>query len=349
MKIGQVQYSPLARIGVGQSGNSEVWRIDEPQLGGMMVAKEIAKSKFPNPSEYFDEAHRVFESAHPNVVAIQYAFQTTDRVCLIMPFFAQGSLAERIANGPLSEKETIRVGIGVLSGVAHIHGCGLIHFDLKPSNVLFSLTGEPLVADFGQSRAYGSMGTVKVPPLNPDTYPPEAYRYATGSAQTDIFHMGLLLYRAVNGEPFFARQLPADEHAHQQLTVRGKYPDRTRFMPHVSARMKTLIRKALKVDPEERFQTATEMRRALGRVDLKLDWDVRVNGDVTTWRAKREQQPELVVRLEKDCSTTFSVSVYTQNGSKLRAKEPNRLAAVGLKEREVLKHLSGTVFPALAE
>lgn len=346
-EVVSAEYTQLARIGVGQGANAEVWKINEPQLGGIMAVKEIPMSRL-DPAEYFAEAHRVFAASHPNVAPIQYASRTNDKICLIMPLCSGGSLASRIEHGPLPEREVIRVGIGVLSGLSHIHGQQVTHFDVKPSNVLFSDADEPMVSDFGQARKLGPLGTVRVPRLYPDAYPPEAYKGAVGSAQTDIYHVGITLYRAVNGDPHYTPQVPADDAEHQRRTLKGKFPDRSHFMPHVGSRLKTIIRKAMKVEPTQRYQTAEEMRVALGRIQIDLDWQIVVTPALTTWRAKRPQQPDLVVRLEQ-CGGSFSVSVQTeQSGKPPRTKNAAKFTHCSTSEREAYKHLSESVFPELA-
>jgi serine/threonine protein kinase len=90
----------------------------------------------------------------------------------------------------------------------------------------------------------------------------------------DIYHAGLLMYRALNGDDFYASQIPADLAVLEAKISSGKFPDRKKFMPHVPARLRTLVRKALQVNPADRFQTATEMADALSRVSLALDWSV---------------------------------------------------------------------------
>jgi serine/threonine protein kinase len=79
----------------------------------------------------------MFAVAHDNVIAVQYACQTPDMISLVMPYYRNGSLADRIQDRPLQLSETLRIAQGVLAGLAHIHLRRYIHFDVKPSNVLF--------------------------------------------------------------------------------------------------------------------------------------------------------------------------------------------------------------------
>ena len=157
--FGSISYTKVRQIGVGQGMNSEVYLADDPQLGGQVAAKEINKTDFPNAAAYFKEAQAMFAVAHDNVVAVQYACETPTTISLVMPYFRNGSLADRIQDRPLQLSEVQRIAQGVLAGLAHIHLAGFIHFDLKPSNVLFSNKDRPMVADFGQSRAIARLGS----------------------------------------------------------------------------------------------------------------------------------------------------------------------------------------------
>jgi eukaryotic-like serine/threonine-protein kinase len=338
--LASISYTKLSRIGVGQGMNSEVYLADDSQLGGQVAAKEIDKARFANPNAYFGEAQTMFAVAHDNVVAIQYACQTGTTISLVMPYYVRGSLTDRIQSCPLQLSEVQRVAQGVLAGLAHIHLAGYIHFDVKPSNVLFSNTDKPMVADFGQSRAISPTGVVTVPPLYMDAQPPETVRTGVATQLADIYHTGLLVYRALNGDAFFKAQLPGDPVSLRAKIASGKFPDRTTFMPHVPSRLRTLVRKALRVNPADRFQTAIEMADALSRVDLMLDWSVsaRSSGGFH-WRALRPGQCDLIVELVKS-GGTWDAETYTETkGEPRRAKCKKENWRTGLSLSEAYAHL----------
>ena len=126
--------------------------------------------------------------------------------------------------------------------------------------------------------------------------PPETINTGLATTVADIYHVGLLMYRALNGDPFFNSQIPGDDALLRAKISHGKFPDRKRFMPHVPSRICVLVRKALRVNPADRFQAATEMMDALSRVDLPLDWTgepLPVGG--FRWRALRPDRCSLVV------------------------------------------------------
>jgi serine/threonine protein kinase len=338
--LASISYTKLSRIGVGQGMNSEVYLADDSQLGGQVAAKEIDKARFANPTAYFNEAQTMFAVAHDNVVAVQYACQTATTISLVMPYYVRRSLADRIQSCPLQLSEVQRVAQGVLAGLAHIHLAGYIHFDVKPSNVLFSNTDKPMVADFGQSRAISSTGVVTVPSLYMDAQPPETISTGVATQLADIYHTGLLIYRALNGDALFKSQLPGDPVSLRAKIASGKFPDRTTFMPHVPSRLRTLVRKALRVSPADRFQTATDMADALSRVDLMLDWSVstRPSGGFN-WRTLRPGQCDLIVELIKS-GGTWDVETFTETrGEPRRAKCKKENWRTGLSLSDAYVHL----------
>lgn len=339
-RVGAITYTQIRQIGVGQGMNSEVYLVHDPQLGGEVVAKEIKKSQFLNAAAYFTETNAMFAASHDNVVEVQTACETPDLISLIMPFYPNGSLMDRIRDRPLQLSEVQRVAQGVLAGLAHIHQVGYIHFDLKPSNVLFSKRNQPLVADFGQSRIISPTGVVKVPGMYEPARPPEVISTGVATILADIYHAGLLLYRALNGDPFYWAQIPASSDALERMIKKGKFPDRSRFMPHVPSRLRTLVRKALKVNPADRFQSATAMADALGRVDIALNWvtePLLLRG--FRWTADRVGQCSLIVELQNQ-GASWGVRTFTQTGSEpRRAKCKSENWKAGLSESDAYAHL----------
>lgn len=346
--VASISYTKLRQIGVGQGMNSKVYLADDRQLGGNIAAKEIEKFRFANPNSYFTEAQAMFSAAHENVVAVQYACQTPTVISLVMPYYVKGSLTDRIRDRPLQLSEVLRITQGTLAGLAHIHLAGYIHFDVKPSNVLFSNTDVPMVADFGQSRMISSTGVVTVPKLYMNAQPPETINTGVATAVADIYHVGLLMYRSINGDNFYKAQNPGPATVMAKIS-RGKFPDRNRFLPHVPSRIRTLIRKALRVNPNDRFQTAIEMADDLSRANVALDWSVEplLPGGFR-WRALRLGQCDLVVEL-RNVAGAWRVETCTEKKDEpRRAKGKKENWRSGLTLDEAYAHLED-VFERLLE
>lgn len=315
--VATYKYKQLREIGIGQGLNSKVFLADDPQIGGQVAVKEIQKSSFPpTVSDYFAEAKAMFASEHPNVVAIRVATETPILICLSMPYYKNGSLTDRIARNPLRLSAVQSVGQDILLGLGAIHAAGKVHFDVKPSNVLFSDKGIAMIADFGQARSIGPTGAITMPLMYQFGVPPEFFTGGVGTFQSDVYQAGLTLYRAVNGDPWFEQQR-AKITDFRKAILDGKFPNRNQFLPHIPTRLRTVIRKALSIDPKARYQSATAFARDLGGVALRGDWATKINakGEIE-WRAIRKKQPDLVVSL-KGSGAKWDVCVHTDGSRKL--------------------------------
>lgn len=341
-EVAELRYDKLEEIGIGEGMNSKVYRVFDPQIGGEVAVKEIPKESFGNKiATYFAEAHTMFAVAHAHVVPVRFGCTRPDHVALAMPYYKNGSLARRIAKDPLSLITCLRVGQGVLSGLAQIHMKRFLHLDVRPPNVLFDLNWEPSVADFGQSRSIDNAGIVTAPETYHHAMPPETLNKGIATVASDVYQAGMLLYRALNGEGHYAAQLSGV--SDNALSIRiesGKFPDRDRFLPHIPKRLKTIVRKAMSIDPAKRYQSANEMADALAGVDLALDWEVSNSVGLTRWVARRKDLPSFVVKLAlQDWDAKWEVSVSTDNNGTERAKGKSLYWRESLSLAEANRHL----------
>jgi serine/threonine protein kinase len=346
--LAEITYQKIRRIGVGEGMNSEVFPAFDPQLGSQIAVKEIQKASLgASPSAYFSEASLMFSSRHPHIVPPFYGCNTADFISIAMPYYDRGSLKARIKNGPLPLRECLNVMHGVLLGLTQIHLKSILHLDLKPSNVLFDEIDRPRVADFGQARSVDAAGVVTAPKMYKLAFPPETLLTSKATIQADIYQTGLLLYRMVNGNPFYEAQIPVPSDWIDRIS-RGKFPNRELFMPPVPRRLRTVIRKALEIDPVDRYSSAADMADALAKVRIPLDWDVTSSpAGGLRWRACREGRSDLLVEHSPSAGGTWCVNVYTNRGLSTRAKKPEPYAREEISRKAADAHLK-KVFAELA-
>jgi serine/threonine protein kinase len=133
---------------IGQSGrNSRTYVARDHQLDAEIVIKEIKKSRLASAPSFFEEAKALYASAHPNVVQIYYSCQDADSVYIGMPYHRRGSIGAMMRKESLTVREIAALGCNVLSGLHNIHSKSLMHFDVKPDNVLLSDRGEGLLSE----------------------------------------------------------------------------------------------------------------------------------------------------------------------------------------------------------
>lgn len=277
---------------IGQEGrNSQVFKATDKHLNAVIVVKRISKKQQSgtdlNPEKFFQESKILYLSGHTNVVPVHYACQDQDFVYIAMPLYAKGSLKKRMDAEFLTVREIIRYATQFLSGLANIHSKGLIHFDIKPDNILLSGRDEALVSDFGLAKFTHHDGSALPDMMYPWHFVPEALGSDLPfTRQTDIYQVGLTLYRMCNGNEDFARQLqvfPSNDEFHTAI-LSQTFPDRRGFLPHIPEKMRKTIKKCLEVSAENRHASVIDIINDLADIDDKaLDWRYSDDGTQKKW------------------------------------------------------------------
>lgn len=245
--ITELTFELRGRLGVQEGRNSEVHHAYDPQLGAELVAKAIPTVDFESPDEFFAEARMLHDARHPNVVEIKYACRNPDTIYLVMPLYERGSIHALLQQRYLTVREIIKYGTDFLGGLHHIHTRGLVHFDIKPTNVLIDASGRAAVTDFGLTKYVNEHGLADQPAFYIPHVPPELLLATHRGAESDIYQAGLTLYRMCNGLETFARQWAAlaTGEARARAIREGTFPDRRAYLPHIPSRMRTAIKEGL--------------------------------------------------------------------------------------------------------
>lgn len=271
---------------IGQEGrNSKVFLAHDNQLDGEIVIKEIKKNPSTTPDEYFKEARLLYAHNHNNIVKVNYACEDDDNIYVAMPFYKNGSLKKRISdNNYLTVREVIRYSIQFLSGLNHIHSKGLIHFDIKPDNVLISDSNEAMLSDFGLALYTDAYGFCEAQASYTPHVTPEQLLGLKQTIKNDIYQAGLTIYRMVNGNDFFYRQIPnsgnlmLDNIAFKRLVQLVFFPNRKSYLPHVPKKIKKIIKKCIEPDPNDRYDNTLQIINELASINENLD--IRYGRDV---------------------------------------------------------------------
>jgi serine/threonine-protein kinase len=182
---------------------------------------------------------------------------------LAMPYYAGGSLAQRIAaRGPLGIDETVQLAAQLGRGLDELHAWGVLHRDVKPSNVLLDGEGGAALADFGLARAADSTRlTAEGQILGTAHYlAPELIEGLEATEASDIYALGCVLYECLTGEPPFAgRWITAIAFAH----LAEPPPDPRERRPDVSPDLARALLTALEKAPAARPTSGTALARML--------------------------------------------------------------------------------------
>jgi eukaryotic-like serine/threonine-protein kinase len=318
--VGQVSFKK--NLEIGQDGkNSKTFTAHDLQLDAEIVIKQIAKASLASADEFFNESRALYASTHPNVVQLHYACQDAASVFIAMPFYSKGSIKPLISDkAHLTVRRIVVLACQTLSGLHNIHSKGLIHFDVKPDNILLSDRGDAMLSDFGLAKQMTG-GVANPGKFYTPMVPPEVLVGNSAFDLTyDIYQMGLTLYRMCVGNKEFNRQFRryTDKDAFIADVTGGKFPDRKTFPPHVPSRLRSVIKTCLKVDPAERYRSAVEAANALALIDgLELDWQLTENLGARIW-TKNENGTN--IKLEVDAVGNATCSKKSAAGTERRVK-----------------------------
>ena len=197
------------------------------------------------------EARVAREIVDPHLVRILELREDADNPCLVLEYLPGGSLAERLVRGPLQPEEMLDVVASIAAGLDALHRGGIVHRDVKPSNVMFREDGSAALTDFGLAK--GAAYTVLTRPGQVlgtlDYLAPELIRGGEATPACDVYALGCVAFECLAGTPPFAdRSLFGVGSAH----LEDEPPD-----PPASPEVSWALLRALEKDPATRPATAT--------------------------------------------------------------------------------------------
>jgi serine/threonine-protein kinase len=156
-----------------------------------------------------------------------------------------------------------------LIGLRACHEHGMIHCDVKPGNVFVHDRDRIALGDFGAANRTNERGEVKVGG-DPKVRAPEMLRGGAGNVRTDIYSAGVTMHRLLTGR--WPVDWPGDFGTLRDRVVGQQFDDVARLAPHLPRTLVQVVRTAMSGPPEDRYGSADEMSRALGRVNLGRRW-----------------------------------------------------------------------------
>ena len=235
-------------------------KILRPEFAG----QEIAESRFRK------EAATAARLRHPNIVTVRDVGQVDGAAFVAMDLYPL-TLGRRLALvGRLPETEVVRLGIGMAAALAVAHANQIVHRDIKPDNILLDQDGEAIVADFGLARALaaGSLGDTNQVQGTPHYFSPEQARGKELDGRSDLYSVGVTLYRAATGKlPFEGDDWYAVARCHIETPPR---PPRD-LVPELTPEFDALVRRLLAKDPADRIPNAVQLVDALAALPTAPD------------------------------------------------------------------------------
>jgi serine/threonine protein kinase/tetratricopeptide (TPR) repeat protein len=258
---------------LGQGGMGVVYAAEDPSLGRRVALKTITHSDEESRQRFRREARAAASVSHPHACQIFEIGEDSGRLFIAMELLDGEPLAERLKRGPLTLAEALSLGREMLGALDALHAQGVIHRDVKPSNVFLTSRGTKLL-DFGLARqlsgdsggALSLEGDLTRSGLivgTPRYMAPEQVLGDPIDARTDVFATGAVLFEALAGRVAF----PGTKAVEVMHATLHEQPPALAGPPAVVA-FDRVVRRALAKSPDERYPTAMAMARDLEAIAL---------------------------------------------------------------------------------
>src|SRR5581483_9850472 len=260
-------YRIIERIGAGAMG--EVYRALDEHLDREVAIKVLLAERIWSDCEsrgaFRREAMTLSHLNHPNIATVHDFDCAGETDFLVSEYVTGCSLDELLGKNPLPEMEILRLSVQLAAGIAAAHAQGVVHRDLKPTNLRLTPDGRLKILDFGLARPISNVRATRSTDSAIETggisgtladMAPEQLRGEQPDTRSDIYSVGVVLYEMATGRrPFTASLAPAliDAIFHETPVRPG------RIRPELSTALEQIILKCLEKDPAHRYQTALEL------------------------------------------------------------------------------------------
>ncbi len=266
----------LVRV-IGRGGMALVSKARDTRLSRDVAVKELRidlASDHTFQARFRREAQAAGGLNHPNIVSVYDTGEELDLATnvsvpyIVMELVEGRTLRDILRDGrPILPRRALEFTQGVLEALAYSHKAGIVHRDIKPANVMITNTGIVKVMDFGIARAVSDTSSTMTQTAavigTAQYFSPEQARGETVDNRSDIYSAGCLLYELLVGRPPFQGDSPVSV-AYQHVREVPVPP--SQLDAEVTAPMDAVVLKALAKDPDDRYQTATEMRDDIHRI-----------------------------------------------------------------------------------
>jgi len=264
------KYRVVERLGEG--GMGVIYRAVDEHLRRDVALKLLPAELVADPlgrARLLHEARSASALNHPNVCTIHEVGEADGRAFIVMELVAGRPLSELVSRGALPTETVVRYGSQIADALSHAHTHGVIHRDLKASNVIITPEGRVKVLDFGLAMRLPTIGVSSSAPTEVDLIPadavvgtlpymaPEVLRGKESDARTDLWGLGIVLYEMSGQERPFRGQTGFEVSSAILSDAPPPLPAR------VPLGLRTVILRCLEKEPGERYQQAGEVRAAL--------------------------------------------------------------------------------------
>ncbi len=261
------KYIILDRLGSGSMGR--VYKAQHQLMGRVVALKIIAPEIVTNErvvARFQREMRLVGRLDHPNVVRAYDADQANGILFIVMEHVSGISLGQRLKEGPIPATDVVNYAAQAALGLAHAHAQGIVHRDVKPSNLLLNEEKQVKVLDLGlgvlmeadNQATFATADGIAVGTV--DYMSPEQACGREVDGRSDLFSLGCSMYHMITGKQAFPGDTPIERLGRR---ISGRHVAITDYRPDLPASVVAVIDKLLASRPQDRYQTAGEAAEAL--------------------------------------------------------------------------------------
>lgn len=279
---------------IGAGGMSEVYLVQDNL--DRQFALKILSARLTGDDSFRDrfrhEAKIMASLNHPSIVGLHSYFEEQGNYCLAMEYMSSGSLKDLIKrSGPLPESQALAIFHQIAQALAHAHSQGVIHRDVKPSNILIGADGSYKLGDFGIARMKETEGLTRTGSrmgtliyMSPEQIKDSKHV----DAKTDVYSLGVLLYEMLTGKAPY-NENDDSEYDIINMIVRQDLPDPRKFSPHLSKDTLEIFKRATRKDPERRPEARELLSKATEPANADIGPETRTVVKPST--GKQPHQP----------------------------------------------------------
>jgi serine/threonine protein kinase len=241
-----------------------VYRAHDTARDRFVALKLVAPHLTSDPNfeqRFRREARLLMQLKHPNIIPVEDAGEAEDYAYLVMPFLQVGTLTDWLREGPTSVRHGARLMGQIAGALQYAHDRGIVHRDVKPSNILLDDHGNALLSDFGLARIEepGASLTGSMMVGTPAFMSPEQVRGEKAGPLSDQYSLGVILYLLTTGRLPFDGEVPIAVALKQ---INEPMPLVRAVSPNVPESVERVILKATAKLPSDRFESVAEMNEA---------------------------------------------------------------------------------------
>jgi serine/threonine protein kinase len=259
------QYRIVEQIGLG--GMATVYKAFQPSIDRYVAIKILPKQLAQDPNfvkRFQHEARAIAALEHPHILPV-HDFGTSEGHTYMVMRYVEGGTLTNLMGQSIPPERIVKIVGNIARALDYAHQQGVVHRDIKPSNILIDNHGAELLTDFGIAKMIEGSGDTQLTSAGsilgtPAYMAPEQAEGKPVDGRSDIYSLGVVLYELLTGQPPYRAETPL---AVVLMHLNDPLPPPRTIRSDVPEPLERVVLKAMAKDPNQRFQTAAEMDKAL--------------------------------------------------------------------------------------